>query len=123
MERQKNLYERGKVNCKYSPEDKVWEKNDQRDKGKSPKLQRKWKGPKLVVAKQSEVTYLVADGRRRKPRITHFYILKLYHGDKNPEWMEDFWLDKGGDDRQPSEATDSHDEQYDAGCENSDEQE
>ena len=42
MDRQKKLYDRGKVENCYQPEDPVWEAVRGRRKGKSPKLQRKW---------------------------------------------------------------------------------
>ena len=44
MERQKKLYDRGKVTEQFSPGDRVWERTSRRFKGKAPKLQRRWKG-------------------------------------------------------------------------------
>ena len=68
---------------------------------------------------QNCFTYLVADGSRRSPRITHFDRLKLYNGDKNPNWMKNY-QNQDADDKQSTEATVSQDEQYDTGSENSD---
>ena len=58
-----------------------------RTKGRSPKLDRKWKGPFLVLERYSDVTYLVAEGLT-KQKVIHFDRLKPYRGEKNPTWMK-----------------------------------
>jgi hypothetical protein len=87
MNRQKKLYDRNKVDDRHTPGAKVWLAVKNRTKGKCPKLERKWKGPLLVVERYSDVTYLVAEGPT-KQKVIHFDRLKKYHGEKNPTWMK-----------------------------------
>ncbi|TKJ32064.1 MAG: hypothetical protein CEE38_23710, partial [Planctomycetes bacterium B3_Pla] len=87
MSRQKKLYDRGKTGMVYQPGDRVWQRISQRTKGKTPKLQRRWKGPCLIVNRYTDVTYLVANGPRQPPKVVHFDRLKLYTGEKYPDWM------------------------------------
>ena len=86
MERQKKQYDRGKVNKQYQAGDLVWHAVKTRKKGKAPKLQRKWCGPKLVLEKYSDVTYLIAEGPMRQ-KVVHFDLLKEYRGVKHPVWI------------------------------------
>ena len=86
MSRQKKLYDRGKVNTKYKPGDLVWEAVKARKKGKAPKLQRKWRGPLLIVDRYTDVTYLVATGLTDR-RVVHFDMLKPYGGITRPFWL------------------------------------
>ena len=90
MERQKRLYDKGKVEDQFKIGDKVWQRTSQRTKGKTPKLQKKWLGPRLIVQQFTRVTYMIADGVRKHPQVVHFDRLKLYKGDKNPAWMKNY---------------------------------
>ena len=87
MERQKRLYDRGKTAATYEPGDRVWQRLTTRTKGKSPKLQRKWRGPHLIVERYTDVTYLVAEAATKPPKVVHFDRLKKYTGEKHPAWM------------------------------------
>jgi hypothetical protein len=87
MKRQKKLYDRNKVHTKFPAGTLVWLADSHRTKGKSPKLQRKWKGPLLVISRYSDVTYLLAENAV-KTKVVHFDRLKPYHGEKSPKWVK-----------------------------------
>ena len=89
MNRQKKLYDRRKVDPsihKYQPGDAVWQAIKTRMRGRAPKLQKKWKGPRLVVRNYTDVTYLVED-EGGKAKVIHFDLLKPYRGEKRPRWL------------------------------------
>ena len=66
-ERQKKYYDL-KARCHlYQRGDAVWLHNPTRRKGLSPKLQRPWKGPYLVLDRLCDVTYRI----QRTPRTSH----------------------------------------------------
>ena len=88
MSRQKKLYDRGKVEERYKRGDRVWEATSRRFKGRSPKLQKRWKGPRIVLKQCSDVTYLVGAGLRTVPKVVHFDRLKPYGGVIRPRWMD-----------------------------------
>ena len=44
----------------------------------------------MIVTKYADVTYLVADGGKRPPRVVHFDRLKEYRGDKHPGCMNGY---------------------------------
>ena len=87
MDRQKRLYDRGKTDNSYKVGDLVWEAIKARQKGKSPKLQRKWRGPGIVLEKYTDVTYLVAYEKTQK--VVHFDVLKPYRGTRRPRWLRE----------------------------------
>ena len=87
MERQKKLYDRRKVDNQFQPGDRVWMAVKTRKKGKAPKLQRKWSGPKLVLSRFTDVTYEIAESETRQ-KVVHFDLLKPYNGVKHPRWMK-----------------------------------
>ena len=86
MNRQKKLYDRGKVENHYQPGDMIWEAIRGRKKGKSPKLQRKWRGPGIVLRRYTDVTYLISF--ETKQRVVHFDVLKPYKGTRRPRWVK-----------------------------------
>ena len=89
MNRQKKLYDRKKVDpatARYKPGDAVWQAIKARKRGRAPKLQRRWKGPRLVIQRYTDVTYLIADGTGQE-KVVHFDMLKAYHGEKRPRWL------------------------------------
>jgi hypothetical protein len=57
------------------------------DPVKSPKLQRKWRSPPLVLEGYTYVTYLLAENAV-KTKVVHFDRLKPYHGEKSPKWVK-----------------------------------
>ena len=107
MERQKKLYDRGKTTEKYDKGDRVWERTTLRKKGRAPKLQRKWLGPRLIVRRHSDVTYLVASGPKKAPRVVHFDRLKQYNGEKHPAWMTRYLQSQPEEFGEPLEEEDS----------------
>ena len=89
MNRQKKLYDRRKFNPedkRYNTEDLVWVAVKGRRKGRAPKLQRKWRGPCVIVEQCTDVTYRVAENEDVE-RIIHFDLMKPYTGEKRPRWI------------------------------------
>jgi hypothetical protein len=64
----------------------IWEAIRGRKKGKSPKLQRKWRGPGIVLRRYTDVTYLISF--ETKQRVVHFDVLKPYKGTRRPRWVK-----------------------------------
>ena len=90
MNRQKRLYDRGKTEDRFKAGDLVWQRTTVRTKGKSPKLQKKWRGPHMIVERYSDVTYLVAESAVKSPKVVHYDRLKKYQGNKRPVWMRKY---------------------------------
>jgi transposase InsO family protein len=65
----------------------VWLLNPKPRKGVSPKLQRDWEGPYLILTKLDDVIYRIQKSPRCKPRVVHFYRLKRYKGVDNVGWF------------------------------------
>jgi hypothetical protein len=85
MCRQKKTYDHGKVREKLAPGQLVWFAQKNRTKGKSPKLQRKWVGPRLIVERLTDVTYVLAESATKR-KVVHFDLVKPYRGLQNPLW-------------------------------------
>ncbi len=67
----------------------MWLFNPQRKKGISPKLQKPWHGPYLVVTKINDVIYCIQLSPRSKPKIVHHNRLWKYQGESPPTWLQD----------------------------------
>lgn len=90
MHRQKRLYDRRKADPtvqRFMPGTMVWIAIKTRTPGKAPKLQRKWKGPAVILRQYSDVTYLVAEKGGRE-KVVHFDIMKPYNGEQHPRWIQ-----------------------------------
>jgi len=57
--------------CSFEQGQKVWFYNSRRKEGKTPKLQRDWEGPYVVVRKLSDVVYCIRRSNRHKNKIVH----------------------------------------------------
>ena len=86
-DRQKKQYDKKAHSHPYNQGDCVWLMDSTRKKGLSPKLQKKWIGPCLVVHKISDVTYRIKLGPRQKTRVVHHNRLKPHPGEDKPAWM------------------------------------
>ncbi|KAJ8909763.1 hypothetical protein NQ315_005452 [Exocentrus adspersus] len=53
--------------------EKVWLYNPKRTKGKSPKLQKSWEGPYIVVTRLNDVVYRIQKNPQDKMKIVHYY--------------------------------------------------
>ena len=60
--------------------EKVWLYNPRRTKGISPKLQKDWEGPYIVVTRINDVVYRIGKGPRLR-KIVHLNRLAPYQGD------------------------------------------
>ena len=87
-DRQKKNYDHKAQAGGYNKGDAVWLHNPKRKKGFSPKLQRPWDGPYLVVKRLSDVTYRIQRGTRSSPRVVHYNRLKPYCGENPPTWLK-----------------------------------
>ncbi|KAJ8914919.1 hypothetical protein NQ315_016073 [Exocentrus adspersus] len=65
--------------------DAVWLYQPQRKKGLSPKLQRPWEGPYLIV-KINDIVYRIQKSPKAKPKVVHVERLSLYPGKDPPTW-------------------------------------
>ena len=86
-DRQKKQYDKKAHTHPYNKGDCVWLRDSTRKKGLSPKLQKRWIGPCLVVHKISDVTYRIQLGPRQKTKVVHHNRLKPHPGDDKPSWM------------------------------------
>ncbi|KAJ8913377.1 hypothetical protein NQ315_008769 [Exocentrus adspersus] len=58
--------------------EKVWLYNPKRTKGKSPKLQKSWEGPYIVVTRLNDVVYRIQKNSQAKMKIVHIDRLTPY---------------------------------------------
>ena len=65
----------------------VWLYNPQRKRGRSPKLQRNWQGPYVVIKKINDLVYRVRMGPYTRPKVVHRNRLWTYHGANTPTWF------------------------------------
>ena len=85
-ERQKRYYDLKSTSHGYSRGDFVWLHTPQRKKGCSPKLQKFWDGPYLIVNKLSDALFRIQRSQRANCKIVHYNRLKLYTGTRSP-WI------------------------------------
>ena len=71
----------------YKIGDAVWYYHPKRKVGFNPKLQRPWKGPRIVVDRLNEVLFRIQSGPKAKPQVVHHDKLKPYLGEDKPEWF------------------------------------
>ena len=67
----------------------VWLYNPRKKKGLSPKLQRSWEGPYVVIKKINDLVYRIQLGPRTKPKVVHCNRLWLYSGTAVPTWFNE----------------------------------
>ncbi len=88
-DRMNRYYDAAVRETSYKRGDPVWLYSPQRKKGLSPKLQRPWQGPFLVLQKINDVVYRIQLSPRIKPKIVHHNRLTPYQGQTPPSWLED----------------------------------
>lgn len=64
----------------FQPGDKVWLYNPLQKRGLSPKLQRNWQGPFIVVTRLNDVVYRVQRNTRSRMLVVHKTRLSRYEG-------------------------------------------
>ena len=105
--RQKRTYDQKAEGSRFGVGDFVWLHNTARTKGLSPKLQRRWHGPYLIVGKLSDVTYRIQQAQNGKKRVVHVDRMKPYLGEPLRSWITE--ADGGSD--APIQEQDHHDPQ------------
>ena len=76
QQRQKRYYDEKVCGQPYRVGEKVWVHNPARTKGISPKFQRKWQGPCVILEKISDANYIIKKPRARNTEVIHFDRLK-----------------------------------------------
>ena len=66
----------------------MWLHSTARTKGRSPKLERRWEGPFLIVGKLSDVTCRIQRKKNAKKKVVHVDRLKPYLGEPLNAWTE-----------------------------------
>ena len=66
----------------------VWLHNPNKKKGLSPKLQRRWVGPFLIVSKLGDCVYRIQKSQRTNPKVVHRNRITKYHGKEAHSWLE-----------------------------------
>lgn len=87
--RQKKVYDRKAHAHELTVGQFVWCYNSARTKGLSPKLQRRWKGPFLIIHRLSDVVYRIQAKNRGKKMVVHADRLKPYLGEPLASWIEE----------------------------------
>jgi transposase InsO family protein len=87
MVMQKHYYDRKAKTRKFEVGQSVWLYNPRRKKGRTPKLDKPWDGPFVVVKVLGDVLCAIQMNRRTKPKIVH--IDKLVHTRKSydTDWV------------------------------------
>ncbi|KAJ8954280.1 hypothetical protein NQ318_005862 [Aromia moschata] len=64
----------------FEPGDAVWLYAPKRMTGRSPKLQKNWKGPYTIIKKINDLVYRIQLSPRSKPKVVHLERLAKYTG-------------------------------------------
>lgn len=80
LDRMKARYDAHVTTRPFSPGERVWLYNPIRKKGLSPKLQRNWQGPFIVIKRLSDVVYRIRRKDRSRALVVHRDRLCLYQG-------------------------------------------
>ena len=88
QQRQKRDYDLRTYEEQYEQGDLIYLRDHQRRKGFSPKLQKVWTGPAVVIEKLGQVLYKVRG--RRGTRVLHHDQLKPYRSADVPHWVSRF---------------------------------
>ena len=71
-DRMKRYYDIDTTESKLKVRDAMWLYNPQRKKGLSPKLQKPWQGPYVVIKRINDLIYQIQLGPQSRPRVVHF---------------------------------------------------
>ena len=94
----------------YRTGDFVWLYTPIKKVGVSPKLQKFWDGPYLVLERLSDAVYRIQRSEKSIPKVVHFDRIKKYLGPKVADWL------RGNEQTQPNTLND-HLECYNLYCE------
>ena len=95
-ERNKRYYDHKASHRGFERGAPVWLHNPRRKKGRTPKLQRPWEGPYLVISRLDDLIYRIQKGPRSKPTVVHVDRLKKYQGHSFVNWLTEGQTGKDG---------------------------
>ena len=79
QKRQKRQYDQKKMGKPFQEGDRVWIYTFRKRQGRSPKLQKFWRGPYKITQKLSDANYRVQNVHGGRAQIVHFDRLKPFH--------------------------------------------
>ena len=85
--RQKKYYDIKMSGEPYQTGDFVWLYTPVKKVGVSPKLQKFWDGPYLVLERLSDAVYRIQQSEKSIPKVVHFDRIKKYLGPKVADWL------------------------------------
>ena len=85
-DRMKEYYDQNLVGRDIQVGDAVWMHDTQRKKGLTPKLNRLWKGPFVIIKKTNDLVFHIQQSPRSKPKVLHRNRLWKYTGSNPPNW-------------------------------------
>ena len=103
-ERNKNNYDVRARPVKFEIGNWVWYYNPRKYVGRSPKWQRNYTGPFLVVEVLSAVNVMIQKSRKANKLVVHIDKLTLFMGDAPAAWVVDDSLDASGESQMESPA-------------------
>ncbi len=65
----------------------VWLYNPHRKKGLTPKVQKPWEGPYLVIKRIIDLVYCIQLSPCSRPKVVHMERLWGYQGEDPPSWL------------------------------------
>lgn len=86
--RQKKNYDRRVNPCDLREGSPVWLYAPNKKTGISPKLQRSWEGPWMIVKKLGDVLYKIKKSQKSKPRVVHADRLRKFESYYDSDWAE-----------------------------------
>jgi hypothetical protein len=88
-ERRKNAYDLRVKGSSFKVGQWVWYLYQRRYKGRSPKWQRHYTGPFLVVKALPPSNFVIQRSKNSAPKVVHADKLKLWGGEPLPSWLEE----------------------------------
>ena len=85
-ERSKEMYDTGTVLHRYKPGDLVWVLHEGRKKGVTPKLEKRYDGP-FVVVEALSANFSVQTSREGSKKTLHHNKVKPNQGENQPKWV------------------------------------
>lgn len=86
-ERNKWYYDHKASHRGFEHGEPVWLHNPRCKTGRTPKLQRPWEGPYLVISRVDDLIYRIQKGPRSRPTVVHVDRLKKYQGHSLVNWL------------------------------------
>ena len=99
--RRKTYYEMNMKTRKFQPGDWVLYFYPRRWKGRSPKWERMYAGPFLVIEQISPVTFLIQKSEKADPLVVHVDKLKLTENDGQQSWLQPDFKSKADEEIHP----------------------